>query len=242
MTFWSQSHFDQEASKLLETLKQLPRVDTSENPRISSKAVRTFLLVDWRLNKDDSTGVSYLSHPSINIPVLANQVLLEVKSARPPSTYDDDLHDDSVLVDVEQVVIDYIDDGQHAEANTITWTFSIVYSETYRVPVLYFHAEHRVSGEPCSRAQVLRYLSPGDMAAEDSWEFVSQEPHPHTGFPSYFLHPCRTAERMTVLTQGEENLIVNSLWAWMSMIFPAVGHAIPPSFYEKVQSSLCGAL
>jgi ubiquitin-like-conjugating enzyme ATG10 len=80
--------------------------------------------------------------------------------------------------------------------------------------------------------------------SSDSWEFVSQEPHPQTGFPSYFLHPCQTAARMKLLRQDQEQNGDDDnpkyLWAWMSMIFPAVGHSIPPTFYQTVHDTLCG--
>ena len=37
------------------------------------------------------------------------------------------------------------------------------------------------------------------MTEEDLWEFISQEEHPMTGVPSFFLHPCQTSMRMELL-------------------------------------------
>lgn len=126
------------------------------------------------------------------------------------------------------------------------WTFSIVFHETWRVPTLYFTCGHS-DGIPLCRRQVLDILlrhtaattscqqqKGGDWNEEELWDFVSQEEHPMTGKPSYFLHPCRTAERMEVMLQLQSRGVDGSdgknennggcpLLSWMSMVLPVVG-------------------
>jgi len=238
-----------------------------------------FDLKEWRVvvDGDGDTGVIYLIHPSI-IMIPTKQKVEQDDSHTPSATqYDDDrvdddssYGDDTILVDTAEI---HIKNSDHlplptlkttTTSTTISWYFSIVYSDTYQVPVLYFHVSDTVTGQPCSRTQVLKYLIPGhtnnndndnietnDATSLSSWEFISQEPHPHTGFPSYFLHPCRTAERMKGLTSryrrrkdddkddDDDDQYMNYLWAWMSMIFPAVGYSIPSLFYSKILNELC---
>lgn len=242
----SRRRFEQDARGLLEALKTVLGEKAAGDDRDVSRA---FILDSWKLEGDDCEGVFYLSHPPITTVTQQEgllQLLVENDGARPSTPVDDDLdEDDTIFVDTAQVRVADIHDDRPVTSDTITWNFSIVYSETYQVPVLYFHAQHTFSGEPCSRAQVLKYLSPGVTASNDSWEFVSQEPHPQTGFPSYFLHPCRTAVRMKLLRHdheknGDDHNNPNYLWVWMSMIFPTVGHAIPPAFYQTIHDTLCG--
>ena len=101
------------------------------------------------------------------------------------------------------------------------------------------------------------------MTEEQTWEFVSQEEHPMTGMPCYFLHPCQTAVRMELLLhshqqQGHSNhenrqqkynwkrgnhydhkaFTVNPrecpLLSWMSMILPVVGCKISSDSFCQV--------
>ena len=259
---WSRSRFDQDATSLVTALKKQTTGGARDGGRSKvapSNATRAkkdlgwWLLTDWRLEVDRPAGDIFLSHPSVtSAPATDIFQKADNDEASPPRSSDgeeDDPFDDTIFIDTAQVHVPMMDDG----ANTITWYFSVVYSETYQVPVLYFHAQHTTSGEPCSRAHVVRNLFPsGDpttttiITSDDSWEFVSQEPHPHTGFPSYFLHPCRTSERIQLLRQGDDkdddddDDTVHYLWAWMSMMLPAVGFPIPAQFYRTVQASLCG--
>ena len=243
---WSRSRFDQDATSLVTALKQKGTGGAKDGGRskvASLDATRAkkdlgWWLTDWRLEVDRPAGDIFLSHPSVT-SAPTTEIFQKADND------EDDPFDDTIFIDTAQVHVPRIDDG----ANTITWYFSVVYSETYQVPVLYFHAQHTTSGEPCSRAHVVRNLFPsGDpttttiITSDDSWEFISQEPHPHTGFPSYFLHPCRTSERIKLLRQGDENDdddTVHYLWAWMCMMLPAVGFPIPAQFYRTVQASLC---
>ena len=144
-----------------------------------------------------------------------------------------------------------------------------MYSETWRVPVLYFTVCHQWTGDPCTRAQVLEFLlrcqqqppqqeeDGAEVEQEDekdedsSWDFVSVTEHPATGTPCFFLHPCRTSERLQTLlrtttttrTPSTANTRTHSatlLWSWFSLILPSLGLSIPPRTYLEVQQQLRG--
>jgi len=147
------------------------------------------------------------------------------------------------------------------------WRLSVVYSETWRVPVLYFTVFHQRTGDPCTRAQVLEFLfrcqqqqqkrqnGGSEVADEDSsWDFVSVTEHPATGTPCFFLHPCRTSDRLQTLLQtttpttrtpntADTSTSAHSaalLWSWFSLILPSLGLSIPPRTYLEVQQQLRG--
>ena len=248
----SRSRFEKEATSLVTALKTVrAAADGGRSTLVSSNELPAdFLLVDWTLEVDERGGGLFLRHPSV--ASAPKQTFQEAENDASPSPWpdnEDDPSDDTIFIDTAQFHVPSMNDDEPDSATTISFYFSIVYSETYQVPVLYFHAQHPFNGEPCSRTHVMRFLFPGDTtttttsssSSGDSWEFVSQEPHPHTGFPSYFLHPCRTSERLQLLRQQLKDDKVHYLWAWMSMIFPAVGFSIPSQFYQKVQDSLCGS-
>jgi len=110
--------------------------------------------------------------------------------------------------------------------------------------------DYRPGGSSPSAEERLRREEEEEML----WEFVSQEEHPATGAPSYFLHPCRTAERMESMqmmqSSGEENNndgeggdIGNDgrdcpLLSWMSMILPVVGCKIPSEVFCRMRNDI----
>ena len=122
------------------------------------------------------------------------------------------------------------------------WHFSVVYSETWHAPVLYFHVQDMKRGEPCTRSQIVTYLSNlyPQNKVEDTWDFCSQEEHPITRMPSFFLHPCRTNERLQHLTTPQEHKQdpAATLLQWMTIMLPSVGLAIGSSDFVKVTARL----
>lgn len=252
---WSTSRFDEEAAALCRMLSQQQRT-TDDPPGVTKRQVSSFQLTDWHLQEHTNHSLGgdatfFLKHPATIASISPSVVTANQEQSH--GEYPDFLDDDSNLFsDTEQVVsreeeeLSKLSKGD-CHGSCFSWQFSIVYHPTYQVPVLYFHVEDASTGEPASRDDVLRHLSPGDKSQEDSWEFVSQELHPCTNQPSYFLHPCRTAERMKVLLCDDEEEEEeeesgshqrNLLWVWMSMILPAVGYAIPSKVYQSVRKEL----
>jgi ubiquitin-like-conjugating enzyme ATG10 len=134
------------------------------------------------------------------------------------------------------------------ESIEMQWTFSIVYSHTWRCPILYF----TVSSGPdkttlLSRNCVLSILkrlhyNNGQDEREDTWEFLSVEEHPVFGTPAFMLHPCRTEERLNSMLQSTSNAVINDdagrMLAWMSMILPSVGFGIPSRTFLHLQRAV----
>eukprot|EP00980_Cylindrotheca_fusiformis_P026424 scaffold16150_cov112-Cylindrotheca_fusiformis.AAC.3 len=213
----SPQDFCQSAHELVEILNGLRDQEGTE-----------WSLSSWVLNEDEKSPSSvYLSHP----PIVTSQL---DEGDLPESRHDFPLEDFTVLQD-PQTSIDCQDENR---AISIQWDFSIVYSDTYRVPVLYFRVQ-KLDGTPVTRTQVLNLLPKQQI--KDSWDFISQDEHPITCFPSFFLHPCQTATRLEQLNLSNGNQRSMVLWAWMSMVFPAVDQGIPPSYFNLVLNSVDNA-
>mmetsp|Transcript_30178 Transcript_30178/g.46027 ORF Transcript_30178/g.46027 Transcript_30178/m.46027 type:complete len:220 (+) Transcript_30178:258-917(+) len=174
-------------------------------------------LVDWQFEPSQSTKPCQLVHPTI---------ISEFLEGRKQITDFDDFHDSSILSDEDMI-------QPLSEKKTLSqkleWRFSIVYSETWRAPILYFMVQDS-SGHPCSREQVLLMLPSADV--QDSWDFISYDEHPVTGRPSYFLHPCKTCDRLNELLRKQNT---NLLLSWLSMVLPAVGFKLSSSTFLEVQ-------
>jgi hypothetical protein len=176
---------------------------------------------------NDNTGVLNL------VPVDAND-----------STVEEELWSDESVIDDPDVVEKVLKDEIESLELESEWNFSIVYSETWRVPVLYFHVQQR-DGTPCTRNHVLEVLQGDNHSHQnqesDSWDFVSHEEHPVSRCPSYFLHPCRTQERLETLWQtanaGSSDEALRLL-SWMSMIFPSVGCSISSRTFQQLKERL----
>jgi Autophagocytosis associated protein, active-site domain len=246
-------------------------------------------LLNWQLQRHAAynRSVLYLSHPSVDrmSPSLEHAAAFE-KNARTidpdaplisnhhHSNDDDDSEDYTLWLQEDGTIQMDPDccsystsqshalDKTHNNINTTMtqWTFSIVYSDTWRVPILYFTVQWYDTGSPCTRTEVLQWLKSGGNPGEDDddngWDFVSQEEHPITGLPTFFLHPCQIEARMALLEggltkeedgaddddQGTTFLRHRSngfiLWAYMAMLFPVVGHSIPSTCFQRVKIAL----
>jgi len=174
-----------------------------------------------------------LIHP----PITRNQ---NVQTTTPDLVHnDDEQEEEEVVVDHEQVTV------SQTTLSYTEWHFSVVYSDTWQVPVLYFQVQQS-DGQPLWRQDVLGLLSLDDEKSnDDSWHFLSQEEHPVTGVPSFFLHPCQTSALLNILkthnkvsTQSLESSSASVILSWMSIVLPAVGLPFPPGVYSQVQDFL----
>jgi ubiquitin-like-conjugating enzyme ATG10 len=73
---------------------------------------------------------------------------------------------------------------------------------------------------------------------EDDWDFVSVDEHPVSRVPSFFLHPCRTEERMMALSKAHDTPPAVRLLSWLSMILPSVGYSVPSSMFWSIKKKL----
>jgi hypothetical protein len=219
-----------------------------------------FVLCDWRLSHDtNGYNSSYLSHPPVTVlsgmSSIADEEAHDIIFTTRES--EGNLEDDEILVDDQcyMTTTTTNEKGELQQQYVAQWTFSIIYSTTYQAPVLYFHVQE-LNGNPVGRQQVLNILRQEHQRSAfefsndfptDAWEFVSQEEHPVTGLSSFFLHPCQSAQRLQLLTTvvGDQREVCikleqksSVLWAWMSMVLPAVGHSIPSSYFRYVQKCI----
>lgn len=121
------------------------------------------------------------------------------------------------------------------------YDFHIVYSTSYRVPVLYFRA-YCSDGQPLVLDDIEKDL-PGNSAKllmESKWTFITQEEHPYLNRPWYTLHPCGTGEWMKLLLSTDASRdkhqveFENYLVSWLSVVGQVVGLRIP---FEMLKDS-----
>lgn len=110
----------------------------------------------------------------------------------------------------------------------------IVYSNSYRVPVLYFRAYYS-DGEPLEFNKIDKVLPAHSKKAlsDSKWTFITQEEHPYLNRPWYKLHPCGTSEWMKLLFHADPAFAKTGLAielylvAWLSVVGQVAGLRIP---------------
>jgi ubiquitin-like-conjugating enzyme ATG10 len=151
-------------------------------------------------------------------------------------------------------------DGGAAPAPVLLtqWTHHIVYSPSYRQPVMYFQA-HDASGAPLPNVTVLAALRAhgggsgggggGDSLAESGEQpgtkpaaaaaeplpGVTQEEHPVLGRPFYMLHPCQTEEVLALVLRQRAAATCQPLvclLAWLSLAGQPLGIAPQPGAWR----------
>jgi ubiquitin-like-conjugating enzyme ATG10 len=225
----------------------------------------------WEIRRSTTDdGISYLYHPPINVVFSYTKIVKdEARDTEGEEILDiADLEDDTILQDVDAYrgsnstadAIATTDAGKQTTTTTtnLQWNFSVVYSDTYQVPVLYFTVQDFVTGNTCGRQKVLDCLlrkkqhEDEQEEAHDTWEFISQEQHPILNIPSFFLHPCQSSQRLHLLLQAQRQDTCDDsnndedkkgskltiVWIWMAMILPAVNHPIPPTYFKLIQEKI----
>lgn len=184
------------------------------------------VLLKWRVEGEDGRRSSL---QLIHDPVRYN--LPQRLDEDHPDLEPEQEQEESGLVE-DDAAIDY-----HGSVvnNVVEWRFSVVYSDTWRVPVLYFTVQDG-HGSPFPRSEVLRLVKADQtvvgMEEEDTWDFLSYDEHPITGLPSFFLHPCQTDAILQRFQQSTK------LLSWLSFVLPAVGFRIPPKDFALIQEQL----
>ncbi|KAK1287497.1 hypothetical protein QJS10_CPB19g00772 [Acorus calamus] len=138
------------------------------------------------------------------------------------------------------------DDDKYATALAVTcnqdariYDFHVVYSFSYRVPVLYFRGR-RIDGQPLELQDIEKDLPQYALRTlrESKWTFITWEDHPYLHRPWYMLHPCGTSQWMKLLYNGEASpvkdaVIQQYLACWLSVVGQAVGLRIPLELHNK---------
>lgn len=112
-------------------------------------------------------------------------------------------------------------------AEILHCVYHVLYSSSYRVPVLYFNV-WRQNGSllPLSDIWSLMPDCLQEQLLQLRWTTVTQQEHPIQGTPYFQLHPCKTAHFMEQ-TLPKDTKHANYLVTWLSTIAPVVGLEMP---------------
>lgn len=216
-TGMTKTDFDSEARSFVTALR-----------RLNSTGIEDSALIRWEI---EGCGADlFLVHP----PVLRELVPRTELAGRSGSSDCEVGNFEEESCDVDETVV---------PSNTALseWELSVVYSETWSVPVLYFRAQYS-DGTAMPRSDILNMLE-YDSSESNSWDFISEEEHPITGMPSFFLHPCQTSARMELLhksmcSQRDGINQKSKLLRWISMMLPAVNLRLSPGQYAKLANCM----
>ncbi|XP_062226064.1 ubiquitin-like-conjugating enzyme ATG10 isoform X2 [Phragmites australis] len=121
---------------------------------------------------------------------------------------------------------------QSSSDNVHVYDFHVVYSFSYKVPVLYFQGHH-AGGQLLTLDEVKERLPSHSLKvlSESKWAFITQEEHPHLSRPWFTLHPCGTRDWMKLLLEetevADKEQSLQYLPAWLSVVGQAAGLKIP---------------
>ncbi|CAL1407895.1 unnamed protein product [Linum trigynum] len=106
--------------------------------------------------------------------------------------------------------------------------FHIIYSASFRVPVLYFRA-YCSDGRSLGLNEIESVLpaNSAKVLLESKWTFITQEEHPYLNRPWCKLHPCGSSDWMKLLFQAVEQAMELYLVSWFSVVGPVIGLSIP---------------
>lgn len=119
---------------------------------------------------------------------------------------------------------------QSCSGNLHFYDYHVVYSFSYKVPVLYFQG-HQSGGQLLTLDEIKEDLPSLSLKllGESRWTFITREEHPHFSRPWFTLHPCGTSDCMKLLLEGmqDKDQQVRYLPAWLTVVGQAVGLKIP---------------
>ncbi|XP_006664049.1 ubiquitin-like-conjugating enzyme ATG10 [Oryza brachyantha] len=125
---------------------------------------------------------------------------------------------------------------QSSSDNVHVYDYHVVYSFSYKVPVLYFQGHH-AGGQLLTLDEIKEDLPSHSLKilGESKWTFITREEHPHSSRPWFTLHPCGTSDCMKLLLEGiaEKDQQLQYLPAWLSVVGQAVGLNIPLELYAS---------
>ncbi|KAL8549153.1 hypothetical protein ACS0TY_008132 [Phlomoides rotata] len=175
----------------------------------------------WSSN-DNRAG--YLSLDNVILPRLSEENHHKgdaVEKEECSSGCEDDVDDPAEVVLTEGP-------GEHR------YDFHVVYSASYRVPVLYFRA-YCNDGQPLCLDDIGKDI-PVDSAqllTISKWTFMTQEEHPVLNRPWYTLHPCGTSDWMKLLISSDASFargqmpVEKYMVSWFSVVGQVFGLKIP---------------
>jgi hypothetical protein len=252
---WTASDFESATERLLSALAGRPliifgmdhKIHEQDNDDNCHKNMDDDMLLhlQWQCRRGEN-GNSYqlVTDPPVRIARHA-----ECKSHILSDDNDDNgWIDETIEVDDDAISLE---NDRYLQKTYNEWKFSIVFSDTWQTPVLYFTV-HDGQGILLSRPEILRLLplpvqsQRSNSEHHSSWvddltfyDFVSADEHPISGVPSYFLHPCRVNSLLrTMMNEKEEHRPEIRLLSWMALMLPNAGMRIPPDTYLHLHAKL----
>ncbi|KIW03373.1 uncharacterized protein PV09_05581 [Verruconis gallopava] len=126
--------------------------------------------------------------------------------------------------------------SQSKDGRSFIVTYDILLSTSYRVPVLHFTVRDMAGGPVTDLASVYADMIPTSFKDQVSGigviGAVSMTDHPLTGLPSFFVHPCNTADALRHVGGGRLVSVSEYLFLWMGIIAPAVGLSLPSTAFH----------
>jgi hypothetical protein len=209
----TRGEFNRAASTLVERLAAC-RKNNHKNDASSC-------LLDWHVAPEteiQGSSLMYLIHPPFTRKMRLDEGFMQGNHVAEAD--DVDLEDETLVIDPDVIPHPTLS-SLSALPLLLEWRCSIVYSDTWQVPILFFTAQH-MDGSPCSRHALLKAVGCHDGI--DSYDFISYDEHPVTRVPSFFLHPCQTSARIKLMGSTTDCFLVS----WLSMVLPAIGFRMPP--------------
>ncbi|CAG8602568.1 7810_t:CDS:2 [Acaulospora morrowiae] len=127
----------------------------------------------------------------------------------------------------------------------LTVNYHIIFSTSYKVPVLYFNVCYD-DGTPLKIDEIYSHLVQplrlDDIKTAGFYGGISQQDHPTLSVPFYFLHPCETATLMKSIVEvsTSENLeeegitLEGYIRSWLSFVGPVVGLKIGIEYFLEI--------
>jgi hypothetical protein len=189
---------------------------------------------------ESSEESPYLVHDTVAIADCSNNYIGD----------DNDDHDwyEKVLMDNESTRNTFL--HRHP---IIEFSFSVCFSHVWSIPVLYFRAQD-LHGQMISRARLLHFIQQGriiptgDTEEDVDWDennFISEDEHPVTGTPCFFLHPCETATRLHTLSLSiqedsdpDTRFYSLLILSWLCMVLPSTQFRISPIFFNQLVNKI----
>ncbi|KAJ6329627.1 hypothetical protein OIU76_005010 [Salix suchowensis] len=219
-----------------------PSWDGTLSPKDFSVAAHVFT-ERWERNKSASPSWFWVNSPK-GPPLLASsqhvEGYLSLESMCVLVSAEDSNEEESCAVEEEAGFCEIegaadnatLVQSKHHEAHY--YDFHIVYSSSFRVPVLYFRA-YCSDGRPLLLNDIEKDLPAcsSKVLLETKWSFITLEEHPFLNRPWYKLHPCGTSEWMKLLCLGDEVAAKNGLAielylvSWFSVVGQVVGLKTP---------------
>ncbi|KAK7695718.1 hypothetical protein QCA50_000354 [Cerrena zonata] len=179
-----------------------------------------------------SPGWQWHEHPSFSQLSYMSRLMHFPVAATLSSDVDDDISDADGLPDDDASIAPIL-------SNLVSVNISIVYSPTYHVPALYFTA-HQSSGSPLTLSEIVRLplFRPGlfpefDQGStfaiqgpDSSFAMLSQGDHPTLGTPSWYLHPCHTADMVGEILAELDEASVGRGARWIDSWFLVMSNAV----------------